>query len=218
MRIAPRFALALIVMIGLFWTVAAKNINYLRADVGAANAFASNDIDEAIEYLDGSVSLAPDIPIYYRRRAETLKQHMNVSEDVQYRAQLAEMIYADRFLAAQTDPLAGESLFGQANAALDLNRLGYEGKGQEAAIRTDGWCSAGRGYHAVLDSPCYYCGFANRDESQKTGADSGCEYPPNISNSANCAEVCSCIGHHGWPVLDGRGQKHKLLEGRCEGR
>lgn len=57
---------------------------------------------------------------------------MRQSADRGYRAELAERIYADHALAARLDPLAGESLLGQANAAIDLGRLGYEGKGQEA--------------------------------------------------------------------------------------
>lgn len=132
-KVAPKLTLALIVFVSLLWVMTAKNINYFRADVKAASAFASHDTDEAIAFLDESVSLAPDVPIYYRRRADTLKQRMNGIEDLQYRAQLAEMIYADRYLATQIAPLAGENLFGQANAALELNRLGYQGKGDEAA-------------------------------------------------------------------------------------
>jgi predicted negative regulator of RcsB-dependent stress response len=131
-RMMPRLALASVVIVALVWMVFARNVSYLRADVAAAQAYTTGDINEAIALMDSAISLAPDKPDYYRRHADILEQQMRQSADLGHRAELAERIYADHVLAARLDPLTGESFLGQANAAVNLSRLGYEGKGQEA--------------------------------------------------------------------------------------
>jgi tetratricopeptide (TPR) repeat protein len=120
-------AIVVITMGALVWT---KNLSYVLADVSAARAYATSDLAEALALADSAIGLAPDAPAYYQARADILSGARGLDEDI--KAEIAERIYADRFLAFQANPLSARARLRLANAAFSLARLGYPGKGEEA--------------------------------------------------------------------------------------
>lgn len=127
---ALRMAFVAIVVITLGVLIWTRNLSHVLADVAAARAFMTDDLSEALSLADSAVSLAPDAPAYYQARADILSGAQGLDEGL--KAEAAERVYADRLLAFQADPLSARARLGLANAAFNLSRLGYPGKGEEA--------------------------------------------------------------------------------------
>lgn len=134
--LGARIALALALIASMGWIYADRSINIVRADNVAADAqlieATEKNRDSALALYDEAIDLAPNVPNYYRMRGDFLVAvNETVPKGLESNSDLEE-IYADRAIALQIDPLAGESLLDMANSAFDLTRAGYEGLDAEA--------------------------------------------------------------------------------------
>ena len=93
-RFFLRFSVA-IVLIGLVATLTwVKNVNYVRADVlasSAVNSLGRGDFPESLQYIDRSLDLAPDVPIYYRYRAFLYDFSAKETENSDLKLELAQV-------------------------------------------------------------------------------------------------------------------------------
>ena len=74
LREFPKLITASALSLGIVWTMYALNVNYLRADIHAARALASEDPNVALGHADAALSLAPFPASYLTRRADVLQK------------------------------------------------------------------------------------------------------------------------------------------------
>jgi tetratricopeptide (TPR) repeat protein len=112
-----------------------KNANYAMAEDRATSAAGSLDDDQleiAMQAIDGAIALAPDVGRYHVIRANILDQTRNSTAASAEHAGLAIEAYQTNGRAVTANPFDIYSRLHFAESVSTLATLGYPGKGPEA--------------------------------------------------------------------------------------
>lgn len=136
---AVRWSLALVIAVSVVFLTFEKNINYVKASASAASSvqtFNNGDLLGALEEMDDAISSAPNVDFYYVTRADMIKAF--TAPDEESRLEMATVQYNLGIAALDANPLSHIARMTVAEYALELSRLGVEGKAAESiAIYTE---------------------------------------------------------------------------------
>jgi hypothetical protein len=131
-RSAASMVGAMAAVAACIWWIYAWNVNSVRADVMASQAVMSQDPDAAYVLADRAMELSRGQASYRQIAGDVREKKLRTLTDLQARALVAEELYVIRYLAWQQHPFSGLARIGLADGALELARLGYPGKADEA--------------------------------------------------------------------------------------